>query len=107
MQYLHEERHVIHCDIKPANVLLKWKLKDLGSLVTYEDYSKALHLQPGILEVKLGDFGFAQGMSLSGGTTVQQGSPYYMAPELFSETSVTHKADIWSLGVLLYEILVS
>jgi len=87
LQYLHEERHFIHCDIKPANILLKWKIKNLESFATYEDFSKALHLQPGILETKLGDFGFAQTVSLSGTPNkVQHGSPYYMAPEMFSET---------------------
>ena len=65
LQYLHEERHVILRDVKPSNILLNWKMKDLSSLVTQEDYSKALHLQPDVLEIKLGDFGFARTLSIS------------------------------------------
>ena len=65
LQYLHEERHVIHRDIKPSNILLNWKMKNLSSLLTQDDYSKALHLQPDVIEVKIGDFGFAQTLSVS------------------------------------------
>jgi len=33
------------------------------------------------------------------------GTPIYMAPEMFKRDEISYKADIWSLGVLIYELL--
>lgn len=33
------------------------------------------------------------------------GSPYYMSPQIFSSEKYTEKTDIWSLGVILYEMI--
>merc|ERR1719261_1547621 len=57
--------------------------------------------------VKLCDFGFARAMSTQ--TTVLtsiKGTPLYMAPELVQEHPYNHTADLWSLGVILYELFV-
>ena len=57
-------------------------------------------------KLKLGDFGFSktllQGDSV---TTTMIGSPIYMAPEVIRGQAYTSKADIWSLGVIIYEML--
>ena len=57
--------------------------------------------------VTLCDFGFARAMSQ---TTVVlhsiKGTPLYMAPELVQEKPYDHTVDLWSLGVILYELLV-
>lgn len=57
-------------------------------------------------KLKLGDFGFsktlAQGEPV---TTTMIGSPIYMAPEVIMGQAYTAKADIWSLGVIVYEML--
>jgi serine/threonine-protein kinase len=76
---------VIHRDLKPANIL-------------FDQYNKAY----------LGDFGIARlqetGASLTG--TVYLGTPAYMSPEqISSNTELTHRADIYALGVILYEVL--
>ncbi|XP_057445948.1 serine/threonine-protein kinase TIO-like isoform X2 [Lotus japonicus] len=55
--------------------------------------------------VKLCDFGFARAMSTN--TVVLRsikGTPLYMAPELVREQPYTHAVDLWSLGVILYEL---
>jgi fused len=55
--------------------------------------------------IKLCDFGFAR--ALSENTMVAQsikGTPLYMAPELVQETPYNHTVDLWSLGVILYEL---
>lgn len=56
---------------------------------------------------KLCDFGFARNMST--GTHVLtsiKGTPLYMAPELIEEQPYDHNADLWSLGCIIYELLV-
>jgi fused len=82
LHYLHSRR-IMHRDLKPQNVLI------CGSSGT----------------VKLADFGFSRQMSAS---TVLlssiKGSPLYLSPELFTDHAYEYKADLWSLGVMLYEL---
>ncbi|PON62443.1 GPCR kinase [Trema orientale] len=83
LHYLHSNR-IIHRDMKPQNILI-----GKGSVV------------------KLCDFGFARAMSMN--TVVLRsikGTPLYMAPELVREQPYNHTADLWSLGVILYELFV-
>uniref|UniRef100_A0A0G4IEY6 non-specific serine/threonine protein kinase n=1 Tax=Chromera velia CCMP2878 TaxID=1169474 RepID=A0A0G4IEY6_9ALVE len=81
LHYLHSNR-VIHRDMKPQNILI------------------GTHRA-----VKLCDFGFARAMSCN--TMVLhsiKGTPLYMAPELVTEQPYNHNADLWSLGIILYEL---
>ncbi len=55
-------------------------------------------------KVKLGDFGFCKMLEMNMAQTML-GSPIYMAPEILKEEIYTLKADIWSLGVVLFEML--
>lgn len=56
--------------------------------------------------LKLGDFGFCKTLgSANDMANTMLGSPIYMAPEVLKGESYTSKADIWSLGVVLYEML--
>jgi serine/threonine protein kinase len=73
---------VVHRDIKPANILVAE-----GT------------------EVKLGDFGaaFITGIETTQGVRV--GSPSYIAPEQIRDEPLTHQSDMFSLGVVLYELL--
>ena len=87
---------IVHRDLKPSNLFLA-KRKD-GSVV-----------------VKVLDFGIskAQGSSALAAspraltsTKEMLGSPLYMSPEqLRSSKSVDHRADIWAMGVILYELM--
>lgn len=73
--------------MKPENILLT--SKDLDNF-----------------EIKISDLGFAQKFERGGkGMTLVLGSPLYMAPELVSRMPYTEKVDVWSLGVITYQLL--
>jgi serine/threonine-protein kinase len=81
---------IIHRDLKPDNLFLH-KRNDGGLIVKVLDF--------GISKAK------AAGFSTRTGDVF--GSPAYMAPEqMESSRSVDHRADIWSLGVVLYQLVV-
>lgn len=75
-------KNVIHCDIKPANVMI-----DRGG------------------KVYLGDFGIARHAESNLTALPGAGSPAYMAPEQVASNIVTKETDIYALGVLLFELL--
>ncbi len=56
--------------------------------------------------IKLCDFGFARSIDSKQMITSIKGTPLYMAPELLKNYPYNHKADLWSLGVILYELFV-
>ena len=86
LQYAHEHK-IIHRDIKPANVMVS---------------------NSGV--VKVADFGLAKmtgtgetGLTVSG---MAMGTPHYVAPEALTlGVDVDHRADIFAIGVMLYEML--
>jgi len=82
LEYAHS-RGVVHRDVKPANILLT------------EDR-----------RVKLTDFGIARfGTSNLTHDGQLLGTPNYMAPEQIRGEAADHRADVFSLGVVLYEML--
>jgi len=94
LQFAHE-RGIVHRDIKPENLLLDKEGR-----------------------VKIADFGIAKmlGEDAAGAAPAEQratedtlasaaGTPHYMAPEQREHRATDHRADIYSLGVVLYEML--
>jgi serine/threonine-protein kinase len=89
-------RGVVHRDLKPENIFLA---------VTDE----------GRTEIKVLDFGIAKLSHADNEALVQShltgtgsilGTPFYSSPEqLFGERHIDHRADIWALGVVIYECL--
>ncbi|KAL9455300.1 hypothetical protein AB3S75_010668 [Citrus x aurantiifolia] len=85
--YLHEDcsSQIIHCDIKPQNILL-------------DDHYNA----------RISDFGLAKLLTLNQSKTIKtaiRGTKGYVAPEWFRNSKITAKVDVYSFGVLLLEII--
>src|SRR5690606_20430944 len=87
LQFAHDEG-IVHRDVKPENILVDSKGR-----------------------VKIADFGIAklvgrkEDITLTG-TQHTLGTPHYMAPEqIDTPTKVDHRADIYALGVVFYEML--
>ena len=82
LRYLHKEKHQIHRDIKPANILMN---------------------SAGI--VKLTDFGISRSLEnnqIYSKTFV--GSRSYMSPERITGKKYSYSSDIWSVGLVIYEL---
>ena len=84
--YLHRDKRICHRDIKPENFLI----------VIKEDAS---------VEVKLIDFGFASIIDDRQLMKDNLGTPMYMAPEIVIGEAYNEKIDIWSAGILLFNML--
>eukprot|EP01094_Clydonella_sp_ATCC50884_P013420 TRINITY_DN236_c0_g1_i1.p1 TRINITY_DN236_c0_g1~~TRINITY_DN236_c0_g1_i1.p1 ORF type:complete len:587 (+),score=169.14 TRINITY_DN236_c0_g1_i1:303-2063(+) len=77
--------NVVHRDLKPQNLLMR----EIG----------------GDLSVKIADFGFARVLHEHDLSLTHVGSPVYMAPEILEYKRYTVKTDLWSVGVIMYEML--
>lgn len=83
---------IVHRDLKPQNILLS--------------HNNGKHYPPpSQITLKIADFGFAR--FLHGGVMAATlcGSPMYMAPEVIMSLQYDAKADLWSLGTIVYQCL--
>ena len=95
LQHIHSAG-IIHRDIKPANIMiLKGGIRESGRPRVASD------------AVKLMDFGIAGGKVLSRLTMTgaRVGTPVYMSPEQARGLKIDHRSDIYSLGLVVYEML--
>lgn len=76
-------REITHRDLKPANLLIK------GGVC------------------KISDFGFARNLERGEDTILRSvvGTPLYMAPQILLQTKYTAKSDLWSVGLIYYQLL--
>ncbi|MDQ3181269.1 MAG: SUMF1/EgtB/PvdO family nonheme iron enzyme [Acidobacteriota bacterium] len=85
---------IVHRDLKPLNVMI---LKGKSNL-----YDAVKILDFGLAKIKSGEL---LGSFIQAQTTGLMGSPYYMAPEQWADEEPDARSDIYSLGVLLYQML--
>ncbi|CAD7084987.1 unnamed protein product [Hermetia illucens] len=83
VQYM-RSNDISHFDLKPQNLLLT--------------------RTPNVV-LKVADFGFAEHLELGESNYTLKGSPLYMAPEIVLKRNYDARADLWSIGVILYECL--
>ena len=81
--HLHD-RNIVHRDLKLGNIFLTGKM-----------------------ELKLGDFGLAKKLSFPDEKISERvGTPAYMAPEILENMGYSLEVDIWSLGVIMYYLII-
>ncbi|XP_061322117.1 serine/threonine-protein kinase ULK1 isoform X3 [Pezoporus flaviventris] len=90
MKMLHS-KGIIHRDLKPQNILLS--------------YAGGRKSNPNNIRIKIADFGFARYLQNNMMAATLCGSPMYMAPEVIMSQHYDAKADLWSIGTIVYQCL--
>ncbi|MBK8151478.1 MAG: SUMF1/EgtB/PvdO family nonheme iron enzyme [Acidobacteria bacterium] len=85
---------IVHRDLKPLNVMICTGKKSMSEAVKILDF--------GLAKIKSGEL---LGSFIQAQTTGLMGSPYYMAPEQWADEEPDVRADIYSLGVMLFQML--
>uniref|UniRef100_H2MJE6 non-specific serine/threonine protein kinase n=1 Tax=Oryzias latipes TaxID=8090 RepID=H2MJE6_ORYLA len=83
---------IIHRDLKPQNILLSYSARKRSNVSS--------------IRVKIADFGFARYLQSNMMAATLCGSPMYMAPEVIMSQNYDAKADLWSIGTVIYQCLV-
>ncbi|MGH0114680.1 UNVERIFIED_CONTAM: hypothetical protein FKN15_033997 [Acipenser sinensis] len=86
-----QSKGIIHRDLKPQNILLS--------------HSGGRKSSPGNTCIKIADFGFARYLQTNMMAATLCGSPMYMAPEVIMSQSYDAKADLWSIGTIVFQCL--
>src|SRR5688572_28651620 len=85
---------IVHRDLKPLNIMICNDKPSMSQAVKILDF--------GLAKIKSGEL---LGSFIQAQTTGLMGSPYYMAPEQWADDDPDSRSDIYSLGVMLYQML--
>ncbi|MBC7930368.1 MAG: SUMF1/EgtB/PvdO family nonheme iron enzyme [Rubrivivax sp.] len=87
------QQGIVHRDLKPLNIMLKTDMPPSESVKV---------LDFGLAKIKSGEL---LGSFVAAQTQGMMGSPFYMAPEQWGDEDIDARSDIYSLGVILYQML--
>ena len=85
---------IVHRDLKPLNIMICKDKPSMSEAVKILDF--------GLAKIKSGEL---LGSFIQAQTTGLMGSPYYMAPEQWSDEEPDARSDIYSLGVMIYQMI--
>ena len=107
------DKDLIHRDVKPQNLLLNPSPHHYAStdpdLHPYKAHEQSFMPNVGVEtlpSLKLADFGFARSLPTTSLAETLCGSPLYMAPEILRYEKYDARVDLWSIGTVLYEMMV-
>ncbi|XP_061586723.1 serine/threonine-protein kinase ULK1-like [Cololabis saira] len=86
-----QSKGILHRDLKPQNILLCHPEGRRSSSIN--------------TSIKIADFGFARHLQTNTMAATLCGSPMYMAPEVIMSKNYDAKADLWSIGTMVYQCL--
>uniref|UniRef100_A0A672JIL3 non-specific serine/threonine protein kinase n=1 Tax=Salarias fasciatus TaxID=181472 RepID=A0A672JIL3_SALFA len=86
-----QSKGILHRDLKPQNILLCHPEGRRSSSIN--------------ASIKIADFGFARHLQTNAMAATLCGSPMYMAPEVIMSQNYDAKADLWSIGTIVYQCL--
>ena len=107
------KQKVMHRDLKLANILVHFPGKDFSfkqmrpdeKAKTVTELFKKMDLLANNIQIKIADLGFARELSYEDLSSTMCGTPLVMAPEVLNGKLYNHKADVWSLGIVFFEML--